>query len=435
MAAPARRLDRSDADAVCAVGRAAGLVAVGIARAEPFTGTRRDLEERRAAGLHGGMAFTYRRPERSSDPTGALPDARSLVVGAWAYPVAVEPPPADDGSIPPPMGRVARYATDAHYERLRGALDRIAAHLRADGWRTRVLVDDNALVDREAARRAGLGWYGRSANLLVPGHGPWVVLGSVLTDAPLTPTGEDVPDGCGTCRRCVDACPTGAIVADGVVDARRCLSWRLQDTGTFPPDLREALGDRIYGCDDCLEVCPPGRRAGDGSLRDGAGERADQGQAGHRPTGAEGSWVDLVDLLGASDEALLDRHGRWYVPRRDPRYLRRNAIVVLGNTADPLAEGVREAVERHLADERPVVRAHAVWAARRLGFDDLWPALADDPDPDVRAEVAAVVVRRPDLRAAAPSATAGTPGSVAVAPARVDTGEAHPTTGPTSGRT
>ena len=251
-----------------AVGLAAGLDRVGVAGAEPFAGTRRDLVDRKAAGLHGGMQFTYRNPTRSTDPS--RPPCR-----AWPSPGGGRPPlrpgaePSDtpDGSVGSngsvssrPSARVARYATRDHYADLRHGLEAMAARLVADGWTARVVLDDNALVDRAAAHRAGLGWYGKNANVLVPGIGSWVVLGSVLTDAPLPPAAAPEPDGCGSCRRCLDACPTGAIVAPGVVDARRCLAWLVQATGPFPLELRAALGDRLYGCDDCQEVCPPSRR-------------------------------------------------------------------------------------------------------------------------------------------------------------------------------
>ena len=201
-----------------ALGRREGLDAVGIAPADPFDGTRQDLLDRRAAGLHGGMNFTYRNPERSTDPGRAVAGARSIVVGARRY---AAPARTSRGA------RVAAYATDDHYRALRQSLDAIALHLRASGWVARVLVDDNALVDREAAVRAGLGWYGKNANVLLPGHGSWFVLGSVVTTAPLDADSAPVADGCGTCRRCIDGCPTAAIVAPGVVDARRCLAWLL----------------------------------------------------------------------------------------------------------------------------------------------------------------------------------------------------------------
>src|SRR5690606_2934259 len=120
-------------------------------------------------------------------------------------------------------------------------LGAVAAELTAAGWRARVLADDNALVDRAAAARAGIGWFGKNANLLLPGLGSWFVLGSVITDAPVVPTEVPVADRCGSCTRCLEACPTGAIVAPGVVDARRCLSWLLQADGSFPREHRAAL--------------------------------------------------------------------------------------------------------------------------------------------------------------------------------------------------
>ena len=246
-------------DELLAIGRAAGLDAVGVTPAVAWDDARQRLEERKAAGLHGGMGFTYRNPARATDATRSLPGARTLVVGARSY--RRRPPAAIPGEGA--RARVAAYAWIEHYEPLRAALQAIAGRLVADGWRARVLVDDNALVDREAAHRAGIGWFGKNANLLLPGRGSWFVLGAVLTSAPLPSDAVTVADGCGPCRRCLDGCPTGAIVAPGVVDARRCLSWLLQADGDFPREYREALGDRIYGCDDCQEVCPPNRRADD----------------------------------------------------------------------------------------------------------------------------------------------------------------------------
>jgi epoxyqueuosine reductase len=328
----------TDAVELKALGREAGLDAVGIAAAEPFLDTRRHLYERRAAGLHGGMSFTYRNPDRSTDPGRALAGAKTIVVGARAY-----PPPASTYA----GARVAAYASDDHYSALRTALNAVALQLRADGWETCVLVDDNALVDREAAYRAGLGWYGKSTNLLLPGRGSWFVLGSVLTSAPLAVDDDPIDDGCGACRRCLDGCPTGAIVAPGIVDARRCLAWLLQARGDFPLEFRVALGDRIYGCDECQEVCPPNRRA-----------------SGTATSSTDG--VDIIELLASDNEKLLARHGRWYIADRDPRYLRRNALIVLGNTAEPGDRAAAETVERYLHDPDPMLRSHAAWAADRI---------------------------------------------------------------------
>jgi epoxyqueuosine reductase len=326
------------------LGAEAGLVEMGVAPVERFDRTREDLVERRRQGLHAGMQFTYRDPDRSTDPARLLAGARSLVVGAIAYPAGTPAPP----SFPGPAGRVARYASLDHYGRLRRALEVVAARLESAGHRARIVLDDNALVDRAAAHRAGIGWWGHNTNLLSPEHGSWIVLGSVVTDADLPPS-TPVPDGCGPCRRCLDGCPTGAIVAPGVLDARRCLAWLVQAEGPFPVEHRVALGDRIYGCDDCQEVCPPSRRAP-------AMRAAVEGEP----------WVDLLHLLAADDAELLDRHGRWYVPRRDPRYLRRNAIVALGNTAAPDDVAVITVLRRFADGDDELLAEHAQWALVRL---------------------------------------------------------------------
>lgn len=346
-------VDEGYVDSLRAVGVAAGLSRIGVAPAEPFTSTRHTLEQRKAEGLHAGMQFTYRNPARSTDPARALESVRAIVVAALAY-SPHQPAPPDEGG---PHARVARYASHDHYAELRRGLGAVADRLRADGWKARVLADDNALVDREAAHRAGLGWYGKNSNILLPGEGSWFVLGSVLTDAPLPHNETPQPDGCGSCRRCIDGCPTGAIVAPGVVDARRCLAWLVQAEGDFPEELREALGDRIYGCDDCQEVCPPNRR------------HAASGQDGEGATPEpESCWVSLIELLGADDDELLARHGRWYIPRRDPSYLRRNALIALGNTADRDDPTVETTLRRYLDHEDAMLRRHAAWAADRLGM-------------------------------------------------------------------
>jgi epoxyqueuosine reductase len=365
-------------DELVAIGRSHGIDRVGVTTADVLERARRVLHERRDAGLHDGMQFTYRNPDRSSDPGRAVAGARSIVVGARSY-ALVRPAPPDG-----PAARVARYAWVDHYAELRRGLWAIAERLRADGWKAVVFADDNAVVDREVAWRAGLGWYGKNANLLVDGAGSWFVLGCVVTTAQLPAATEPAADGCGSCRRCIDACPTGAIVAPGVVDAARCLAWLVQKPGPFPREHREALGERIYGCDDCQEVCPP-------TLRWGSTHPAAV------PAGADvHAWVLVGDLLDAGDAALLQRYGRWYVPQRDPRWLRRNALVVLGNVGDGADPATAVRLRRYLADPDPMLRSHAVWAAARLGRHDLLPA--HDPDQSVADELAHVATRAEPVR-------------------------------------
>ncbi len=326
------------ADELCELGRRSGLDAVGIADASPFIETRRHLLERRDRGLAADMQFTYRNPERSTDPQRTLPGARSLVVGALRIPAPRLAAPAPDEA------RVAAYARADHYGELRRSLETIADRIRERGWHARVVADDNALVDREAAVRAGIGWYGKNANVLLPGRGSWFVLGSVVTDARLPASTETVRDGCGTCDRCITGCPTGAIIEPGVVDARRCLAWLVQAPGSIPVEFRRAVGDRLYGCDDCQEVCPVGRAERDGDPDSGAGANE------------SAAWI-----LGASDPDLLDRFGRWYIAERDPGYLRRNALIVLGNAVDGSPE-IDALLHGYTASPDPMLREHAEWA-------------------------------------------------------------------------
>ena len=372
-----------DADTLAGIGRAAGLCAVGVCRAEPFDEVAAVLHERKRAGLHGGMQFTYRNPDRSADPSRLVPGAAALVVGALEFEADAGDPPEEGG----PYARVAAYARSDHYTALRAGLEAMAEPLRAAGHRAVVSADENGLVDRAAAHRAAIGWWGKNSNILVPEVGSLVVLGAVVTDAPIAPQDPDsgVADGCGSCRQCLDGCPTGAIIAPGTVDARRCLAWLVQTDGVFDPDYRVALGDRIYGCDDCSDVCPPNRvrvrltrraRPHPGPLAGG-----DESSL----SVAAGAWVPVLDMLDAGDDALMADFGRWYIPRREPRYLRRNALVVLANVGEPSDPRVRAAVDRSLRDDDPLIRAHAVWCARRLGLG--LQALSGRDDPLVQAEL------------------------------------------------
>jgi epoxyqueuosine reductase len=323
-----------------------GITALGVAPAEVLDRARSALKERGSAGLADSMEFTYRDPERSTDPHRAVDGARSIIVAAMPYAAGVEPEP-----IRPGWARVARYARADHYEDLRLALRAEARLIRAAGHRAVAFADDNSLVDREAAYLGGLGWFGRNANLLISGAGSFFILGSIVTTADY-PRSDPVGDGCGTCSRCEPACPTGAIVAPGVIDARRCLAWLMQKPGTFPVEYREALGDRLYGCDDCQEACPPTVRLSPRSTEA-------LGESGP-------SHVDVLELLGSDDETLLDRYGRWYLANRDPIWLRRNAVIVLGNTAAPGDGPTVAALQRLAEGDQPMLAEHARWSLERL---------------------------------------------------------------------
>ena len=348
-----------------------GLDHVGFAPASVMQRARDALVQRKHDGLADTMQFTYRNPVRSTDPSRAVAGARAMVVAARSYVLHEPPQPAAEHG---PFASVARYAWVDHYEPLRIGLDAITRRLRASGYKAVAFADDNSVVDREAAWLGGLGWFGKNANILLPGSGSFFVLGSVVTTAPLPVAAEPAADGCGSCTRCIDGCPTAAIVAPGVVDAGRCLAWLLQRPGIFPRQFRAALGNRIYGCDECQLVCPPTVRFE---------RRVEPNQSDHIQ-----AWVSLVELLEADDASLMQSYGRWYLSDRNPIWLRRNALVALGNSGAGGDSRVQQVLRRYLVDAEPALRAHAVWATAQLGCRHMLPHF--DSDPDVADELVAV---------------------------------------------
>lgn len=331
-----------------------GVTHTGVCDASVLTEARAAIADRLERDLDAGLGFTFRNPERSTDPRRAVADARSVFVAARPYLLYDVPSPG------PLSARVGRYAWVDHYAPLREALWEVARRLRSDGWKAVPFADDNSIVDRAVAHRAGLGWFGKNANLLVPGAGSWFVLGCVVTTAPLPLGDGPVGDGCGACRSCLDACPTGAILEPGVIDAGRCLAWVLQRPGSIPVELRPAVGDRIYGCDDCQTSCPPSMALGD--RRGRAAARLDP------PVGEPvRAWVDALALLEADDDGVMTVWGRWFLHDRDPRWVRRNALVVLGN-AGPVSDAALAArlgavLEHYREHHDPVLREHAEWAS------------------------------------------------------------------------
>lgn len=355
------------------LGLTAGLDALGVAPAGVMHRARQQLQDREDRHLTNGLKFTFLRPERSTHPALLVDDARTVIVGLRSY-AYDDPIDIAHGRL---TARIARYAWEDHYGKLKSSLSQVAAQLRRDGHRATVFADDNSIVDREIAWLAGLGWYGRNANLLVPGKGSMFVIGCIVTTADL-PLGDEVPDGCGTCSRCIPACPTAAIIEPGVIDANRCLSWLLQKPGVFDRRFREALDDRIYGCDECQVVCPPTKKFG--TQPSPADIRTD---------------VDVLELLALDDNALDAACDRWYVADRDMTWVRRNLLIIIGNRGVPTDAATVETIRRYLSHEREELRAHAVWAASRLGLRHLLHF--DDPSPIVVDELENLPPLRGDL--------------------------------------
>jgi epoxyqueuosine reductase len=317
-----------------------GLDVVGAAPAEPYEGTERDIRERRARGLFADMKFTMAQPETSCHPETLLAGARTVVSAAHCY-------YAEEPERPPAHGRLARYTWTDAYAELRVKLEELGRRL---GGEHRVLVDANQHVDREAAARSGVGFYGKNTLLITRRHGSWVVLGTLVTTAEVEPTAPLSLD-CGSCRLCIDACPTGALDEPGVLDSTRCLSYWTQAPAPIPEEYRAELGAQVYGCDVCQDVCPWNR---------GVEKR----RTGREPAPDATPHVSLVDWLEADGEELMARFDRLYVPRNDVRWLRRNALIAAGNVG---GSEVRPAVERHAHGEDDVLREHATWALARLG--------------------------------------------------------------------
>ena len=314
-----------------------GLDAVGAAPASAYERTESDIRERRDRGLFADMQFTMARPEVSCHPETLLAGARTVVSAALCYYAAAP-------EQPPGTGRLPRYTWTDGYAELREKLDALGRRLGGD---YRVLVDENDHVDREAAVRAGVGFYGKNTLLITRRHGSWVVLGTLVTDVAVEPTAP-MPSGCGSCRLCVDACPTDALAEAGVLDATKCLSYWTQSRHEIPHEVRHALADRVYGCDICQDVCPWNR---------GVEKR----RGGVAASGDAEPFVSLVEWLEAEADELRARYGRLYVPRNDGRFLQRNALVAAANAGGP-AE--RDAARAHLDDD--VLGEVAAWAVDRI---------------------------------------------------------------------
>jgi epoxyqueuosine reductase len=314
-----------------------GIDVVGAAPAEPYVETERHIRERRARGLFADMRFTMAEPEVSCHPERLLPRAKTVVSAALCYYADGRDPETGEGRLP-------RYTWRNAYAELRTKLEQLGQRL---GGEYHVLVDANQHVDREAAARAGVGFYGKNTLLITRRHGSWVVLGTLVTEAELEPT-PPLDLDCGECRVCVDACPTDALDEPGVLDSTRCLSYWTQSRREIPWEYRAELGDQVYGCDICQDVCPWNRGI----------EKRRAGQP--LPAGAE-PVVSLVDWLGADPDELSRRYDRLYVPRNDGRFLQRNALVALGNTG---GEEHLEAIEQYVDD--PLLGEYASWAVGEI---------------------------------------------------------------------
>jgi epoxyqueuosine reductase len=380
-----------------------GFDLVGIAPAErpAHADSYLDWLER---GYDAEMSY-LRRPdaiERRLDPSTALVGARSLVMVALNYHQRGDGPVAD-----PSRPVIARYARGEDYHHVfEEKLTALAQHVRrvcGAGIRTKPYVDYGPVLERDHTQRAGLGWIGKNTVLINPELGSYLFLGEVLTDAELEPDAAFLPDHCGTCTRCIEACPTGAIKGPRELDSRLCISYlTIELRGPIPRELRPLIGNRIFGCDICQEVCPWNR---------------------HIPETSEPRFRPRDDVTGAElIELMRMSRAEWDVWTRGSAIRRagyagfkRNVAVALGNwlgsTEEPPQEPVGVLIEA-LHDEEPLVRGHAAWGLGRTPFKAARAALSArlrvEPHEQVREEIAAALSSPPSAGATGSTGVNGT---------------------------
>jgi epoxyqueuosine reductase len=327
--------------------RALGFDAVGVASAvEPWPAGSR-LEELLRQGRHGDMAWMGN--ARRAHPLDLWPDAETAVLVGQSY------TPAGDSLAllqERTAGLVSAYAARRDYhDVIKGKLKQMAQWLaRETDAEVKVFVDTAPLMEKPLAERAGLGWQGKHTNLVSREHGSWLLLGAILTTAKL-PTDASYEDHCGSCRACLDICPTNAFPAPYQLDARRCLAYlTIEHKGQIPREFREPLGNRVFGCDDCLAVCPWNKFAR-------------SVQETRLAVREEVRLAPLADLAALDDAAFRTRFAGTPVKRTGRDRFVRNVLCAIGNSGD---RALLPAAEARLDDPSPLVRGMAVWALRRL---------------------------------------------------------------------
>ncbi len=334
--------------------------------------------------MHGSMGYLARpdRVARRQDLQLILPGARALVCVGLAYYTGEMPPGiAND----PGRGRISNYAWGQvdYHDLMTPRLEALAAWLQAqtaEPVRSRVYVDTGAILERDHAETAGLGFTGKNTMLIAPRSGSWFFLGEILTTLPLvevSPEQKRPFPTCGRCRRCLDACPTNAFPEPYVLDARRCISYlTIEHKGWIPRELRPLMGNWIYGCDICQEVCPFNRFA------------APTAERAFAPVDWESAAPPLPQILALTEAAFQQRFAHSPIRRIKRRGLLRNACVAAGNWGSPTAVPFLTPL---LTDPDPLLRGHAAWALRQIGGHEAETAVAralrQETDPDARAEM------------------------------------------------
>lgn len=362
--------------------RALGFEIVGITSADEL---RRDdvfFSQWREAGFAADMEYMQRRTHLHARPAALVPSALSIITLAINY-YATAPEFEHENRY----GRVARYAWGRDYhDVVRPRLERLAERIEKIAGRKlhhRSFVDAVPLLERAIAARAGIGFFGKNTNLLLPQSGSWFFLSEILIDLELPAEDRQLKISCGTCHRCLDACPTNAFAAPYTLDSRRCISYlTIENKGAIPHDLRPGLGEWIFGCDICQSICPFNRFSSDTLWPE------------LRPEAGAGQRLDLVELLSiATNEEFRTRFRGTPLARPKRRGLLRNAAIVAANVE--CATAAPALAERISRDTEPLIRSHALWALARLdsklALELARQVLKNDPDPSVCEEARNIV--------------------------------------------
>jgi len=355
-----------------------GFDAFGVVRPDAVPELKSRLESFLADGAHGDMTWLASTANRCASPLVMWPEARSIIMLGMNY------GPDDDPLAILKMrthGAISVYAKgDDYHDIIKARLKELARWLTANaGGQVKVFVDTAAVMEKPIAAQGGLGWQGKHTNLVSRRYGSWLFLGSIFTTLEL-PHDSPESDSCGSCRACLDICPTAAFPAPYRLDARRCISYlTIEHKGPIPRDLRAAMGNRIYGCDDCLAVCPWNKFASYGR----------EAKLAARETLRAPSLAELVRLDDAQFRALFSKTS---IKRTGRDRFIRNVLIAIGNSGDG---ALALEAERLLGDASPLVRGAAVWALSKLlpraEFEGLASRRQNESDPDVREEWAAAL--------------------------------------------
>lgn len=335
-----------------------GFDAFGVTRPNAIAQAGPRLQTYLDAGHHGDMAWMETTASRRRDPGQLMENARSVVVVAMSYAPDTDPMEALKETT---RGVISVYAKGRDYhDVLKGRLKQLAGYLAArSGSDVKVFVDTAPLMEKPLAAAAGLGWQGKHTNLVSREHGSWLFLGAILTEAELPPDAEGRPS-CGSCHRCLDVCPTSAFPAPYQLDARRCLAYlSIESKSQIPREYRKPMGNRVFGCDDCLAVCPWNKFA----------EASREAKFAAR---TETDNPPIADLIALDDRAFRLQFAGTPVKRTGRDRIVRNALVAAGNSNDP---ALIPLVIKLLKDDSPLVRGMAVWALSQLAAEAEWEAL------------------------------------------------------------